>query len=82
MSRVSLAPVLALEPVAGPRELLDSGGADTEMSECHSWSIQDRTQALLSLRKELSAQPEVAGDQDDHYLNSRCFYRNLQRLQD
>ena len=32
MSRVSLAPALTLEPVDGPRELLDSGGADTEMS--------------------------------------------------
>lgn len=32
MSRASLAPALTVEPVAGPRELLDSGGADTEMS--------------------------------------------------
>ena len=43
MCRVSLALALTLEPVAGPQELLDSGGADTKMSKCHMWSIQDRT---------------------------------------
>ena len=62
---VSLAPALTPKPVAGPGKLPDSGGANTEMYKCHMWNIYDRTQALRSLRRESSAQPGVAGDQED-----------------
>lgn len=61
---VSLAPALTPKPVAGPGKLPDRGVANIKMYKCHMWNIYDRTQALRSLRRESSAQPGVAGDQD------------------